>query len=252
MKVFISSTVYDLIDIRAELAELLRAQGVTPVLSDDPLSDFDSRHPCNSIRTCLINIESCDEVIIILDQRYGPRLGKYGFEDVSATHLEYKKAMELAKPIHFYVRDRLEADYSIWKRNGRSDKVKNVWIKSDDDYGLFECLDERIKLKTGSHSNWYSCFTSSIDLKAAIAKLYKTKLLPVRLVHAIQTNTFPMFNIKLNATCETIAFQKELTLRADLTNVGGGLLRLIFAYTVISAKKSTRIAPSLPQMKPYK
>ncbi len=39
MKVFVSSTVYDLLDIRAEIAELLRSLDISPVLSDDPISD---------------------------------------------------------------------------------------------------------------------------------------------------------------------------------------------------------------------
>jgi len=71
MRVFISSSVYDLIDIRAELAEQLRAIGITPVLSDDKLSDFRVQHDVNSIETCLVNVDSCDEFLLILDQRMG-------------------------------------------------------------------------------------------------------------------------------------------------------------------------------------
>jgi Glu-tRNA(Gln) amidotransferase subunit E-like FAD-binding protein len=77
MRVFISSTVYDLIDVRAELAEQLRTLGITPVLSDDKLSGFSiQQHDINSIETCLVNVDSCDEVVLILDKRYGPTLKK--------------------------------------------------------------------------------------------------------------------------------------------------------------------------------
>src|SRR5262245_2723195 len=99
MKVFVSSTCFDLIDIRAEIAELLRSLGILPVMSDDKLSDFDTRHDANSIETCLINVASSDEVIVILDRRYGPRLGTT-FGDVSATHLEYRKAVETKRRVH--------------------------------------------------------------------------------------------------------------------------------------------------------
>jgi len=114
MRVFISSTVYDLIDIRAELAEKLRAIGITPVLSDDKLSDFCVQHDINSIETCLVNGESCDEFLLILDRRYGPTLEKFGYEEVSATHLEYQRAIEKKIPVRVYVRDRLQA-YSLLK-----------------------------------------------------------------------------------------------------------------------------------------
>ena len=40
MRVFVSSTVFDLLDVRAEVAELLRDLGIAPVMSDEKLSDF--------------------------------------------------------------------------------------------------------------------------------------------------------------------------------------------------------------------
>ena len=55
-------------------------------------------------------------VVIVLSQRYGPSLAKAGFGDYSATHLEYLRALERRKPVYMYVRDRLEADYAIWKK----------------------------------------------------------------------------------------------------------------------------------------
>ncbi len=68
MKVFISSTFYDLIDVRAELATELTKMGISPVLSDDKLSDFRVESSVNSIETCLVNVDACDAVILILDR----------------------------------------------------------------------------------------------------------------------------------------------------------------------------------------
>ena len=179
MRVFISSTVYDLIDIRAELAEQLRAIGITPVLSDDKLSDFRVQHNVNSIETCLINVESCDEFLLVLDQRCGPTLEKFDYGKISATHLEYQRAIEKKIPVQVYVRDRLEADFIIWKRNKRSESVTLPWISKTEDFGLFEFLDEHTKLQANATtSNWYSTFTNSIDLKAAITKHFEKRILP--------------------------------------------------------------------------
>lgn len=201
MRVFISSTVYDLIDIRAELAEQLRAIGITPVLSDDKLSDFRVQHDVNSIETCLVNVESCDEFLLVLDQRYGPTLEKCGYDKISATHLEYQRAIEKKIPVRVYVRDRLEADFAIWKRNGRTSSVKLSWATGVKDIGLFELLDKHGGLEASSiTSNWYSTFTSSIDLKAAITKHFEKRILPERLVGAIQNNVFPLFDIKVEIT----------------------------------------------------
>lgn len=201
MRVFISSTVFDLIDIRAELAEQLRTIGITPILSDDKLSDFCVQHDVNSIETCLVNVDSCDEFLLILDQRYGPTLEKFNYGKVSATHLEYQRAIQKKIPVRVYVRDRLEADFAIWKRNGRTSSVNLSWVTDNKDMGLFELLDEHAKLKADSTtSNWYSTFTSSIDLKAVITKHFEKRVLPERLVEAIQNNVFPLFSIEVEAS----------------------------------------------------
>ncbi len=219
MRVFISSTVYDLIDIRAELAEQLRVIGITPVLSDDKLSDFRVQHDVNSIETCLVNVDSCDEFLLILDQRYGPTLEKCGYDKVSATHLEYQRAIEKKIPVRVYVRDRLEADFAIWKRNDRTtSSIKLSWATEVKDIGLFELLDKHGGLEASSTtSNWYSTFTSSIDLKAAITKHFEKRILPERLVDAIQNNVFPLFNIEVDASSFGSNIQFKFT--TNITNI---------------------------------
>lgn len=196
MKVFVSSTVYDLLDIRGEIEQLLRELGVTPVMSDEKLSGFDHTFDKNSIETCLLNVESSDAVIIILDQRYGPTLGSCGFEDVSATHLEYHRAKELGKPIYFYVRDRLEADFNIHKKNKSTDDLRLSWIKPGDN-GLFDLLEEHRKLEAKrDESNWVTLFTNSIDLKESIRKHFEPVIKPQVLMKAIQDNRFPLFTCR--------------------------------------------------------
>ena len=105
-KVFISSTVYDLVDVRAEVEDLLRDLGLNPILSGSATSDFQPLPDENSIESCLVNLRACDAVIVILCRRYGPSLEKSGFEDLSATHLEYREARKHGKRVYMYVRDR--------------------------------------------------------------------------------------------------------------------------------------------------
>ena len=50
---FVSSTCYDLIDLRAELEEELRQLGLTPVMSDQPSAEFEVLPNQKSIETCL-------------------------------------------------------------------------------------------------------------------------------------------------------------------------------------------------------
>lgn len=191
MRVFVSSTCYDLIDVRDELAEMLRALGVSPVLSDDKLSDFKIVPDANSIETCLINVEASDAVIVILDKRYGPRLGKFGFEDISATHLEYRRAKEKGKPIYLYVRDRLEADHSTWRKN-KTD-FRGTWVTREEDHGLFDFIEEHRKLTTDLPvSNWFAPFRTSVDLKEAVRVQLGRVILTTTVAEAIAKNQFPV------------------------------------------------------------
>lgn len=216
MKVFISSTCYDLIDVRAELCEYFRSEKITPVLSDDKLSDFEVYPNANSIQSCLLNVENCDHMVVILNQRYGPRLGKCGFDDVSATHLEYKAAANKKIPIHVFVRDRLAADYSIWKKNSRNSSLELNWIDARE-IGLFQLLDEHSKLFKNETNNWFDTFTSSVDLKAAIAKRFRPKLLPVKLLDAINQNNFPLFEVEVEVNCSL----NRVHVATIVKNVGG-------------------------------
>jgi hypothetical protein len=172
MKVFVSSTVYDLLDIRAEIESLLRELGICPIMSDSKLTDFKVAPDANSIETCLLNVESSDAVIVILDQRYGASLGKVGFDDISATHLEYRHARTLQKPIYFYVRDRLEADHNIHRKNSIQE-IEFSWV-SPKDRPLFSFLEEHRSLNRGKgENNWLTLFTDSRDLKESLRRQFE-------------------------------------------------------------------------------
>src|SRR5262245_46819488 len=134
MRVFVSSTCYDLIDLRAELHEDLQDLGIDSLFSDIKESDFHTPGDAigNSIETCLANLRSSDVVVVVLSQRYGPSLGER-YNNVSATHLEYREAQKHKKRILFYVRDRLVADLTTWKKNGRSKDYKPTWPGSPED-----------------------------------------------------------------------------------------------------------------------
>ncbi len=191
-KIFVSSTVYDLIDIRSEVETLLREMGFAPVLSDSLTSDFKVAPDKNSIESCLANVRSSDYLIVILSKRYGPSLSKIGYGDYSATHLEYNEARSARIPVLFYVRDRLESDYRIWKKNGKKHEVELSWVESKD-YNLLTFLDEHQRLsKQIESSNWYQTFENSIELKRLMKRDLHFTAAEGELRAAIKSNKIPM------------------------------------------------------------
>ena len=180
MKIFVSSTIYDLIDIRSEIYELLKASGLNPSMSDRGDSDFTQIPTSNSIDTCLVNLRSSDYCIVILSQRYGASLSdalpQYG--DVSATHLEYNTAIEENLNVLFYVRDRLHSEFDLWRRHKMPNDLTGlslVWTpllglnKKPNALPLFRFLASRWILNSQHSRNWIQTFTSSNDLKRLIS-----------------------------------------------------------------------------------
>lgn len=188
---FICSTCYDLVDLRAELQSELVNMGLTPVLSDQAASDFTVAPDANSIESCLANVRACDIFVIVLSQRYGPSLQTAGYDDISASHLEYRTARRLAKPIYMYVRDRLEGEYSVWKRN-RQRNLRLAWVKRGDE-GVFDLLEEHRELVGRTEgSNWIWTFRDSVDLRRRLRRDLGIQSASAALTELLQSGRVPL------------------------------------------------------------
>ncbi len=164
-RIFVSSTCYDLLDLRAEVEAHLKDLGLAPLLSDRPSSEFEVVPDANSIETCLANVRDADAFVCILSQRYGPSLKDSGYDDVSATYLEWREAKDAGKPIYMYVRDRLEGEHAVWKRNPSG--VNLAWTKDPE---IFDFLEEHRQLVAKEpRSNWYWTFRDSVELKQRLS-----------------------------------------------------------------------------------
>ena len=226
-KIFISSTCFDLIDLRAELYVFLKDAGLGPIMSDEMISEFEIFGDKNSIETCLINLRSCDTVVIILSQRYGPSLVKAGFPDVSATHLEYLEAVKEKKNILMYVRDRLEADYNIYGKDARGDQLK--WVKPED-VKLFDIVRQHKKLANDERNNWYWTFKNSVEVKASLAVQLRRSIAEVRLNDLIRTGNLPFVIIEVDVDLTLKHKAMEFKLSAENVGANPAIEPWIFVY----------------------
>lgn len=216
-KIFVSSTVYDLLDVRAEVEQLLRKMRLDPVLSGSVTSGFQPLPDQNSIETCLANLRQCDAVIVILCQRYGPSLKQAGFPDVSATHLEYNEARKLGKPIYMYIRDRLEADFCISKKN-QINNIELSWVPESQDRRLFDLLGEHRKLTNSKQkSNWFDTFRDSVELKSLIKRDLGLIASRNELEALVVENKVPIIGVEVDASQPQCG---EMLIRIQLRNVG--------------------------------
>lgn len=193
MNVFISSTCFDLIDLRQELKQFLKSKGLNPIMSDELDTEFRTPGDQNSIETCLVNLRNSDVIVVILSKRYGPSLHKAGFEDVSATHLEYKEAVKLKKKLLVFVRDRLEGEMNAFRKAKKNPAVLS-WIEPKD-VKIFEIIDEHKKLANDTKNNWYWLFKSSVDIKTRLEIEFSAQISDARLNYLMTKGDLPFLSI---------------------------------------------------------
>lgn len=99
--IFISSTIEDLSEARAGVdEELRRVEIFEPIRVENlPASEEASR------RVCLREVNQADAIVLILKDRYGFVPEKNNPGRLSVTHLEYREAKRLKKPVFAFLLD---------------------------------------------------------------------------------------------------------------------------------------------------
>jgi hypothetical protein len=133
-QVMISSTFFDLKQVRADLARFLSAEmGGTPLVSEWPSFPIDP--DADTIENCRRRVEQhADILILVLGGRYGSvdsRSAK------SVTNLEYLAARAKGIPIYAFVDRRVLTLLPVWRYNKSIDFSSAV-----DDTRIFSLIDE--------------------------------------------------------------------------------------------------------------
>ena len=136
LRVFVSSTCYDLSSIRAQLRLFISSLGHDPVMSDFNDVLYDPR--VHTHTSCIEEVTGCDVVVLIVGSRYGgsaipDALAKIDFdsvskesksfdalklrENVSVTQLEVLKAVEQGIPVFSFVDERVWHDHALYEKN---------------------------------------------------------------------------------------------------------------------------------------
>ena len=145
MKIFISSTIKDLGDLRDELYRRLKELGHTPWLSER--SDFPSNLHPDSMTNCIMVAEECDLFVVLLDKRAGLSYHKEGtaYSDLSGLKIseaEYRCARKKGKPICIFIRKRAEYESAIYRQVKDDEKQKESikWYSENAVYEFYERL----------------------------------------------------------------------------------------------------------------
>ena len=148
--VFVSSTCFDLGQIRIDLGDFIKSLGLEPILSEHATFPVDPNY--DAIRNCLETVKTrADIFVLIVGARYGqtPQNGK------SVTNLEYLEARAKGIPIYVFVSKAVTTMLPLWKKNPAGDYTGIV-----DTPALFEFVES---LK-GNAEHWIFGFENAQDI----------------------------------------------------------------------------------------
>lgn len=151
-RIFISSTYYDLKNVRADLERFIKEHGFEPVLHERGHVAYGKKEALEEY--CYKEINNCDILIAVVGGRFGSA-SKH--EPYSISQIEFKTATELHKPIYIFVERDVLAEHKTYTRN----KEAKVDWAAVNDVRVYKFLDEIFSL---SSNNAIAPFETSLDI----------------------------------------------------------------------------------------
>jgi hypothetical protein len=177
--IFISSTVYNLKDLRAGLAEFLSDSGYHPILSSE--AGFPDLTPkLEPWESCLPVLDSCFVVALIIDGSYSKALDWPNYQSifkgrkVSPTHGEYLYSRATDKRIFIFIRRECLTHYQTYRQVMKScnkdeveaEKLISKMLPHID----FETLKFIHEIKTTNPIPWISEFDDLPQVQKGLQK----------------------------------------------------------------------------------
>lgn len=190
LRVFISSTCYDLGPIRGQIRNFLNSMGFEPIMSDYNDILYDPR--VHTHTSCIEEIATCDFIILIVGSRFGGNaipeaISKVDFEslndksksiellkkkeNISVTQLEILKAVEIEIPIFTFIDNRLLSDHELYEKNKSKSILSEIEFPSIDKQETAEFIFEFINfLRHRTKGNSITSFAKFEDIEEILKK----------------------------------------------------------------------------------
>jgi hypothetical protein len=173
-KVFLSSTCYDLYDLRAELHQYLQEHDFEVLASEMFDSPFAVDPTADTVSTCLANVERCAAVVLVIDRRYGQLLSSGEWRERSATEAEIRHAWKKKVPVYAFIRQQALAEFrQLPKDDSKLLEMSGSWVQeAGKGLVLWRRFVEEVMASPveSERSNWLQEFHTSVDLKKWVLK----------------------------------------------------------------------------------
>lgn len=170
-RIFVSSTCYDLNEVRDSLYSFIEGLGFIPVFSDK--NDVFYHPDLHSHESCIKEIENCQILILLIGGRFG---GNYVYDTSrSIVNAEYQTAKKLNLPMFTFIKRNVYEDHRVFSRNKKAKpdiyyKVEYPAIeKQETAEKIFDFIDE---IRRSDKNNGYFTFEHSRDIREILLKQF--------------------------------------------------------------------------------
>lgn len=188
-RIFISSTFYDLRQIRAELDKFIRGLGYEPVRNEK--GDIPYGKEDDLQEYCYKEIENIDILVSIIGNRYGSQaIVDEKEKEYSVSMRELKTAYEKNKHVFIFIEKSVLTEYETYLLNKATDGIVYKYVDNSSIYRFIE------EVKSWSHNNNIKDFETADDitsyLREQFAGLFKQfiidreRIKEVRIIQDIQ------------------------------------------------------------------
>lgn len=133
-RIFISSTYFDLKNVRADLERFIKTQGFDPILNERGHIAYGSKEKLEEY--CYKEIQLSDILVSIIGGRFG---SQSKIESHSISNTELKVAIELGKQVYIFIDKNVHSEFRTYERNKDN---KEISYASVDDRKIFNFIEE--------------------------------------------------------------------------------------------------------------
>lgn len=191
-RVFISSTYYDLKNIRADLERFVISQGYDPVLNERGHIPYGNEERLEEY--CYKEIQSADILISIIGGRYGSQSKA---EDHSISNTELKTAIELGKQVYIFIAKDVYIELRTYAINKQHEQMSYASV---DDKRIFKFIEEIQGLPA---NNPIASFETSSDITSYLKEQWAGLFQRLLAEHSKQKE-FKVLN-EIKATAQTLS-----------------------------------------------
>lgn len=170
-KVFVSSTCYDLREIRDSLYSFAKSFGFDPVLSE--FGDVFFHPDLHTHEACVNEVANCQLFILLIGGRFG---GSYiSDKSKSITNAEYEAALKCKIPVFTYIKRAVLENHHLYQSNKDKEFIKSMNFPAievqEHAVSIFEFINS---VRRASVNNAYEPFETSKDIESHLRKQWSS------------------------------------------------------------------------------